>query len=321
VNPYGFMGLTEKGVPKILPMFFYSGAGENVPWKNMLNDLTEYGDIVNIIVSDTNNVVKPALAEVSPDTKYYNMVWSLPSDASFKKEIEKLNSEFENMFKKYWRFKTMKDFDEAEKFAEEYMTLFEGHFKDLIKPAAAPQSVVQSAPAQPSVQAAPVKSPPSPAPQAPAAAPLEEPDCCFVFEKKDPEGRIVAVFNHVKGGNVLRSVIIRFPEKINGVSLQDVVKNAAPEYENTIKKAAAAIGNIKYILFRNCTMNLSVINTAILPDTVWCRSIADIPNNEPSRQVTINKLYFLEGHLTRSFKTVQDIEEYLKKLDITVEVK
>jgi hypothetical protein len=234
--------------------------------------------------------------------------------------------EFDNQFKKYWRFKTVKDFEEAERFAEEYMIFFENHFKDFIKPAqaavpsASAQPAAQQSPPAPNVSAPAPQAPPSPVPQA-AAAP-EEPDCCFVFERKDAEGRIVSVFNHVKGGNVLRSVIIQFPEKINGVSLQELVKNAAPEYENTVRKAASAIGNIKYILFRNCTLNLPAFNTAVLPDTVWCRSIADIPNSEPSRQATINKLYFLEGHLTRSFKTVQDIEEYLKKQGIAdVEVK
>ena len=133
VTPHGFIGLTEKGVVRILPMFFYAGANENVPWRNILTDITEYGDVVNLIFSDASNAIKPALEEVLPDTKHYGAVWNLPSDAPYKKEAEKLNMEFENMFKKYWRFREVKDFEEAEKFAEEYLVMFEAHFKEFMK--------------------------------------------------------------------------------------------------------------------------------------------------------------------------------------------
>ena len=338
VTPHGFIGLTERGVVRMLPMFFYAGANENVPWKNILTDITEYGDIVNLIFSDAGNVIAPALAEVLPNTKHYGAVWNLPSDAPYRKEAEKLNMEFENMFKKYWRFREVKDFDEAERFAEEYLAAFEEHFKEFMKqfapavqpaPQQAPPKVAPVQPAPPApVQPKPAQAAPADAPQQTPKVPGEKNDvadapvCCFVFEKYDAEGRIVAIFNQVADGKMIRSVLVTFPEKINELNRQVVIKKAAPEYENAIKKAASAIGKIGYILFRGCTMNWFEFNKSILPDTVWCGSVADIPNTVQARQANLSRFGEIESQLTGGISSIQVIEERLKKLGIDrIEVK
>ena len=131
VNIYGFVALTDKAEGRALPLFFHAGADETVPWVEMIKSCAEYGDIDDFFISSGGDTVKNVLAEVRPKAKWLSMIWSVPSDAPHKKEAERLTSDFDNDFKKFWRFRNgIESFEQAEATAKEYIVALEKLLKE-----------------------------------------------------------------------------------------------------------------------------------------------------------------------------------------------
>ena len=120
--------------------------------------------------------------------------------------------------------------------------------------------------------------------------------------------KYAAVFNMVRDGEVVKSVIAALPDIATH-------ENADNEYwEDIIVKAAVELGDIKYLLFRRCSINLSTINREILPDTIWCATISDIDYNEPFREVSIGILGDLDVHFAGFRGDARNEEQFFQAL-------
>jgi len=127
-----------------------------------------------------------------------------------------------------------------------------------------------------------------------------------------------AVFNMVRGGDLVKSVIAPLP-------IIATHENASNEFwEDIILKAAEEFGEIKYLLFRRCSIDLSTINKDILPDTVWCATIAEIYYNEPYREVSVQILRELDVHFAgfrggdgSMEQFVEALKEHMGKFGVT----
>jgi hypothetical protein len=147
---------------------------------------------------------------------------------------------------------------------------------------------------------------------------------CFVFEPSwwlygtgwSSQQRVV-LFNLVRDGEIVRSVVADLPENQSSVRLDDSV------WEDIISRAIAELGDINYLLFRWCSVNIWTIDKGILPDIVWCNSIADIPYDEKFRIASIDRLNEIGSHFagfSPSSRTIEEfrnvLKEHLKKLGI-----
>lgn len=99
---------------------------------------------------------------------------------------------------------------------------------------------------------------------------------CFVMERdfyvKSERFRL-GTFWKISDGEVKKVALKILPEKIE------------PEHwAEAVTEVSKKFGVINYILFRHCS-RIYGIDKNILPDTVWCDSIADY-SNEPTRSIT-----------------------------------
>ena len=123
VTIYGLVALTDKSKAVALPLFFHAGAEDTIPWEDIVNSCAEHGQIDDFFIMNAyGDALKNALAKIRPKAKWFSMIFSVPSDAPLKKEAERLNREFDEDFKKFWRFKDgIENFDQAEAAANEYI--------------------------------------------------------------------------------------------------------------------------------------------------------------------------------------------------------
>jgi len=115
----------------------------------------------------------------------------------------------------------------------------------------------------------------------------------------------VASFNMVRDGEIVRTVLAPLPER---TAFSENIGSAY--WEEIILKAAAEVGDIKYLIFRNCPIELSAVNKEILPDTVWGSTIAYIDADEPLRAVSIEVLRTLNTHFSGFRRYVDSIEQF-----------
>jgi len=95
VKVYAFLGIDGKGRVSALPVFFYTGANEDVPWEDIVKDVAEYGDFDKFVISVYENELKTALKKRMPNAELFSTVYSLPSDAAFKSELGTINIDFD----------------------------------------------------------------------------------------------------------------------------------------------------------------------------------------------------------------------------------
>ncbi len=297
VEVLAFAGITKQGTVSVLPMFLFTGADEDALWADILNDLASICDFEYLILADYGNEVNRALKALKPDVKHYSIVAYVPQDAFIKYVLETVFREFESQFKSFW-WKCgsieVAEFSEAETIAQtsikEISEYFEG--KIFVKH---PEITIDSK----SVIGA-LKS---------SMMSADGVVYCFVLENSfyvSGDYHRAAVFCKVIEGNVSAVILLSLPDKVS-----DAV------WEDATIKAADKIGDIKYLLYRGCSVNLWTINKTILPNTIWCNSIADIDYNEKSREANLKKFNEIESHLAGVSLDLKSLKEHLAKLGIS----
>jgi len=351
VNVYGFAGVTAKGAVTALPLFFYAGLPEDAPWESIIRDISAYGDFDVFILSEYGDEIKNALAKVKPDARFYTIIHSVPPEFALKREVETIFGEFEKKFKFFWWKCGAIDVEEitiSETIAQTCIKTLIEFFKGKIYLKAVEidggTEPPPPPPTPPPIGGNPPPQPPlPPRPQKPQEEPLreEKPQAadpvkdsiaetiklvspiakertvwreqdgtvyCFVLEKTYYIGgarQRLGVFTKITNERFEKTVLIDMPENI---------KNA--DWEEVIPKAAEKIGPIKYILFRGCNLYIPNINTEVLPNAVWCGTIADIPTSEKSRDEALKRFNDIENHLTGESLSPEAMKAHLLKIGI-----
>lgn len=306
VNVYAFAGMDGKGRITILPVFFYTGLADDTPWVYILKDIAEYGDFERLILAVYDNELKTALETVMSGATLYSNVYGLSREAVFKDVLETVCREFETKLRTYW-WKcgaiTVMSFSEAVTIAEKSIEEIRVYFESIKTEETTVKTVETKAVTETAQTVITALKP-----KAAGAAWTGEPNYCFVMDKYFYLNNVyirMAIFTQITDGKFVKSVFACKPEKI-----------ALADWEEIIPKAFGKFDPVKYLLFRNCS-NLYGINKGILPDVVWCDSIADIPWTESSRAGALKAFNDMENHLASVSKDPEAMKEHLGKIGIT----
>lgn len=338
VNIYNFAGITMRGAARVLPSFVTYKTGGEVPWQAMLKKLSQYALSIEIFYfQDYDKVVEKYLAGFFPKAKFYKAFYELPQDAPARKRAEEVNREFDKEVKNFWMMRF--NGENTGKLARTMLELI-NHLRDYFlkyiyktefilkepqkeepqaKPEPAPLAAetavaaAEKTEASPVTQSAPVHSPAANTQSAPAQAsaptPIEKFVYCCILEKMyhdNGEYKKILVFSKMAEGRIEKIILIPAQYALNN----DV-------WESAVSKAAAKFGKIKYLLPRQCSLNLWTVNKGILPDTVWCGSIADIYYKEDFRAENLSKFGEIEGLLAGSGMNPESMKECLGKTGVT----
>ena len=126
VSVFAFVGITESGEAKYLNTMFYAGFVEEIPWKDIIPEILDFGNISNLVMSDSGNAIKNILAELAPDVNFYSEIYNVPSDTPFKSEAQSVKNILYSDLRSFWRFKNVKTLAEADKEAEKFAELITG---------------------------------------------------------------------------------------------------------------------------------------------------------------------------------------------------
>lgn len=275
VKVLAFAGITENGSVSVLPLFLYAETTEDAPWTDILEDLSKYCEYDFLILAEYGKAIVNALQELQLNIKHCTIVAYVPENA-VKYVLETAYREFETEFKKYWHKCgpiQVSVFSEIESIAEtcikKLTECFDG--KSFLKET----DIIASA--QPVIEAIKTGTPRrifSDASEKVSGSSTY----CIAFEKNCFETgsrRRIVVFFACYEGAVKKAVVTILPDQAD---------NAI--WEKAILGAADIIGQIGYLLFCGCSVNLWTINKGILPSTKWCVSIADFDHAEKYSDIT-----------------------------------